>query len=48
MIPITSGENSTRSIHSITLPITQREEMYPEDENIGLQAELNISTTRKG
>lgn len=48
MIPITSGENSTRSIHSIMLPITQREEMYTEDENIGPQAELNISTTRKG
>lgn len=42
MIPITSGENSTRSIHSIMLPITQREEMYTEDENIGPQAELNI------
>lgn len=37
-----------RSTHSITLPITQREEMYLEDENIGPEAELNISTTRKG
>lgn len=35
-------------MHSITLPMTQREEMYPEDENIGPKAELNISTTRKG
>ena len=35
-------------MHSLGLPITQREEMYPEDENIGPEAELNISTTRKG
>ena len=48
MMPITSDDDSARSIHSITLPIMQREEMYPEDENIGPQAELNISTTRKG
>lgn len=37
-----SEEFSARSMHSITLPITCREEMYPEDENIGPQAELNI------
>ena len=48
MIHVTSEEISARSMHSITLPITQCEEMYPEDENIGPQAELNISTTRKG
>ena len=48
MMPITSDEDSARSMHSITLPITQRKEMYPEDENIGPQAGLNISTTRKG
>lgn len=48
MMRITSDENSTRSMRSIALPVTQREEMYPEDENIGPQAELNISTTRKG
>lgn len=48
MIPITSGKNSARSMYSLGLPITQREEMYLEDENIGPEAELNISTTRKG
>lgn len=48
MMRITSDENSTRSMHSIALPLTQREEMQLEDENIGLQAELNLSTTRKG
>lgn len=48
MMRITSDENSTRSMRSIALLVTQREEMYPEDENIGPQAELNISTTRKG
>lgn len=29
-------------MHSAVLPITQREEMCPKDENIGPQAELNI------
>lgn len=29
-------------MYSAVLTITQREEMYPEDENIGPQAELNI------
>lgn len=48
MIPIMPGEFSARSIHSVVLPIIRREEMYPEDESIGPQAELNISTTRKG
>ena len=48
MMLIASDENSARSMRSIALPITQREEMYPEDENIGLQAELNLPTTRKG
>lgn len=37
-----SEEFPARSMHSITLTITQHEEMYPEDENIGPQAELNI------
>ena len=36
------------SMHSAVLPITQREDMYLEDEIIGPEAELNISTTRKG
>lgn len=31
MIPIMFEEISARSMHSITLPMTQREEMYPED-----------------
>ena len=35
-------------MHSAVLPITQREDMYLEDEIIGPEAELNISTTRKG
>ncbi len=35
-------------MHSAVLPITQREETYLEDKNIGPEAELNISTTRKG
>ena len=48
MMRITSDENSTRSMRSIALPVTQREEMQPEDRSIGLQAELNLSTTRKG
>lgn len=48
MMRITSDENSTRSMHSIALPLTQREEMQLEDRSIGLQAELNLSTTRKG
>ncbi len=43
-LPVTQREE----IHSIVLSVTQREEMYPEDENIGPQAGLNISTTRKG
>ena len=42
MIPIMSEEISAQSMHSAVLPITQREEMYPEDESIGPQAELNI------
>lgn len=37
-----SGEFSARSMHSVVLPIMRREEIYPEDENIGPQAELNI------
>lgn len=48
MIPIMSEEGSAQSMHSAVLPMTRREEMYPEDENIGPLAELNISTTRKG
>ena len=48
MMRITSDENAARSMRSIALPVTQREEMYLEDENIGPEAELNISTTRKG
>ena len=48
MMRITSDENSARSMRSIVLTVTQREEMYPKDESIGLQAELNLSTTRKG
>lgn len=42
MIPIMSGKISVRSMHSAVLPMTKREKMYPEDENIGPQAELNI------
>lgn len=42
MIPIMSEEGSAQSMHSAVLPMTRREEMYPEDENIGPQAELNI------
>ena len=48
MMRITSDENSARSMRSIALPVTQREETQLEDENIGPQAGLNISTTRKG
>lgn len=33
---------------SAVLMMTQREEMQLEDRSIGLQAELNLSTTRKG
>lgn len=43
-----SEDISARSMRSVVLPIMCREEMYPEDENIGPEAELNISTTRKG
>lgn len=42
MIPIMSEEGSAQSMHSAVLPMTRREEMYPEDESIGPQAELNI------
>lgn len=35
-------------IHSAVLMMTQREEMQHEDRSIGPQAELNLSTTRKG
>ena len=35
-------------MRSMALPVTQREEMQLEDRSIGLQAELNLSTTRKG
>lgn len=48
MMRIASDENLTRSMRSITLPVTQRGEMRLEDRSIGPQAELNISTTRKG
>ena len=33
---------------SAVLMMTQREEMQHEDRSIGPQAELNLSTTRKG
>lgn len=47
-MPTTSDENAARSKHNIVLMMTQREEMQLEDRSIGLQAELNLSTTRKG
>ncbi len=48
MMRITSDEDFARSMHSIALPVTQCEEMQLEDRSIVLQAELNLSTTRKG
>ena len=47
MMRITSDENSTRSMRSIALPVTQREEMQLEDRSIGLQAELNFINNPK-
>ena len=43
-----SDENAARNMHSTVLSMTQREEMQHEDRSIGPQAELNLSTTRKG
>ena len=48
MMRIMSDENAAQSKHSTVLSVTQREEMQLEDRSIGLQAELNLSTTRKG
>lgn len=48
MMRIMSDENAAQSMHSTVLSVTQREEMQLEDRSIGLQAELNLSTTRKG